>query len=127
LANQITGNITAAGLTKFGTGWLNLNGLNTITAPITLNDGILYLQNQLNGEGTATVGATNGQPIILNGGQLNIDTTSGTSTGANLADAAFRRTMVTLNSDLYFNADASVFFRASNNGNANIGAMQRVK
>jgi autotransporter-associated beta strand protein len=114
VVNQISGNITAAGLTKVGSGQLNLAGVNNLSAPVTLNAGVLFVQNVLNGTASPYSGALNGQPLILNGGQLNVDTALGTPTLTTLPDASLtapRRALATLNSDIYVNADAGIYAR----------------
>ncbi|NBV86008.1 MAG: hypothetical protein EBS01_07045, partial [Verrucomicrobia bacterium] len=119
----INASIKAAGLTKFGSGNLALTGVNTLSAPVTLNGGGLYLQNTLDGTtgnalSTSPVG---GRAIILNGGQLNVDTGLGSTSLSILPDIGFRRALATLNSDIFLNADASIY--GATTTNANVGAI----
>jgi hypothetical protein len=100
---------------------------------VTVNAGILYLQNTLDGTAGSAVSPVNNKPIILNGGQLNVDTGLGTSTLFQNADQGFRRIMATLNSDIYVNADASIYGRTSANadigaaGGSDLRSLQRIK
>ncbi|MEI6872074.1 MAG: hypothetical protein WCL08_07305, partial [Verrucomicrobiota bacterium] len=119
----INANITAAGLTKFGSGNLALTGINTLTAPVTLDGGGLFLQNTLDGT-TGNALSTNpvgSRAIILNGGQLNVDTGLGSTSLTILPDIGFRRALATLNSDIYVNADASIY--GATTANASIGSV----
>jgi hypothetical protein len=57
------------------TGAVTIAGVNpNITAPVTINSGGLYLQNTLDGITGLPASPIGNQPVILNGGQLNIDT-----------------------------------------------------
>ncbi|NBV34401.1 MAG: hypothetical protein EBR81_11605, partial [Proteobacteria bacterium] len=109
--------INAAGITKAGAGALVIPSVNPgITAPVTLNAGGLYLQNTLDGTTGNTLSPIGNQPLILNGGQLNVDSGLGTTTLFQNPDG-FRRAMTTFNSDIYVNADASIYGYNANNVN----------
>ena len=108
------------GVTKSGTGTLTLTGSNTYTGNTTVTAGVLGISNTL-GSGTGT-GSVNVQGGTLAGkgiisGAVTIGTGSGS--GAFLAPAAGTnvQAMLTIQSALIFNADATYAytFRAKRN------------
>ncbi|MDB6120926.1 MAG: Autotransporter-associated beta strand repeat protein, partial [Verrucomicrobiaceae bacterium] len=132
----INGQINAAGITRFannntattnGNIVITSNG-NNITAPVTINGGILSVQQTLNGLGPVSTGVFNGQQVILNGGQLSVDSGLGTTTSSFIAsgNTAIVRALATLNSDIYVNGDANLMGKTVANGDiANV--LQHVK
>jgi autotransporter-associated beta strand protein len=114
--SQITG---SNGLTKFGTGQVNLSGSNSFTGAITLNQGTLALLNPISNNGTSVNSVSNGQNIIINGGTLVIDSliSNNARTDSNIASAS--RVTGNIGSNVTVNADATIT-------NNNSGVMQRI-
>lgn len=117
-ANVLNGQITAAGLTKFGPGTLEIRSIgNTgLTAPVVIHEGTLTLRVPVAGGGSgAPVGTVlNGQDIILNAGALALQPQLANASGT-LTDLASNAVVTgSLGSSIFVRGDSTL----GNNGNS---------
>ncbi len=99
---------TAGGLTKFGTGALVLNGSNTLSGNITLNQGETRLINPVSGSGTPINSVTNGRTIVLNGVTLTLDALVAAPSGRDWQMPHPVRVTGYSDSDILLNADSFI-------------------
>ncbi|MDB6120936.1 MAG: uncharacterized protein JWO08_4717, partial [Verrucomicrobiaceae bacterium] len=100
----------ANGLTKFGSGLLQIQSVNPgLAGPVTLNAGTLTLVNTLGANGVSLNGTANNQNITLNGGTLNIDGLLGNAANsASNSLASNVRATTNLGSNITFAGDATL-------------------
>lgn len=115
--NVINGQITAAGVTKFGAGTVEIrSAANTgITGPIVVNEGTLLARVPWSGTGASVGTVFNGADVILNGGTFQLDSFNTNDTGTLSDIASPVRATALLGSNIFVRADASL----GNNGQAN--------
>ncbi len=111
----LNGQITAAGLTKFGPGQVNIQGINpSISEAVVIHEGTLYARLPISGTGSPVGQVFNGQDVVLNSGALVLDSFVANSAGTASVLASDVRAQGLFDSDIFVRGDATL----GNNGQA---------
>lgn len=111
--------VAAQGLTKFGSGQLNINSINPgIDGPVTINAGTVVARVPFSGSGTPLAsggGPFGGQDVILNGGTLQLDPLMANLLGTATEIASTPRATAFFNSNIFVRGDAGLNSNAQAN------------
>lgn len=111
----INGNLTAAGVTKFGTGQVNIYSINpNISSTVVVNQGNLLVRVPFSGSGSPVPQALNGQDVILNGGAIILEPFIANAAGTLSDIASPVRAQALFDSNIFVFADSTI----GNNGQA---------
>ena len=111
--------VYALGLLKFGDGTLTLQGSNTITGPIVVNNGTLRLINPLSSTGTAINSVSNGQDIYMQGATLTAGSYVSAPTGFDAIQVSGVQVTSVIAGNIYLTGDSGIYARDSGGGATN--------